>query len=315
MVLSKVFGFNHYGDVDVFEEEERDVTLTDKKNVLVRVERTSVNPFDIVARKGQFANGKPLETFKILGNEVQGEIIKLGEISKDLAVGDKVIVLIPSGGDAEYVAAMEKNVYRIPEKMPLDVAASFPMVGETALWTLDPYFYDLKKGETLAIIGASGSVGSVALQLAKEKEVTIIAVGSQKNTDYLKELGADIVVDYRNEEEIMAYKNQADYVINASLFNQGEAVAMALVKETGTILGLNGVPDIGKKPDVKAIMLERTSKMTNQAAMPKLFDFYKRHGIQVKVGYHLPLSLEGIKEAHQLFEGKKQTGKILLVKE
>lgn len=315
MVLSKVFGFNQYGNVDVFQEKELDVTLTEKKTVLIRVERTSVNPFDIAARSGQFAKNKPLETFKVLGNEVQGEVVELGEISSNLNVGDKVIALLPSGGDAEYVATAEKNVFKIPKGMCLDVAASFPMVSEAALWTLDPHFYELKDGDTLGIVGASGSVGSVILQLAREKNIKIIAVGSQKNAEYLKELGADSVVDYRNEKDILTHQNEADYVINASLFNQGEDVAIALVKDKGTILGLNSVPDVSSKPGVTGMVLNRTKDMTNQRAMPRLLAFYEKYGIQVKIGYQLPLSLDGVKQAHELFEGKKQTGKILLVRE
>ncbi|MDT2864372.1 NADP-dependent oxidoreductase [Vagococcus carniphilus] len=315
MVVGKKFGFERYGDVDVFEEKEATFELTDKKNVLIKVERASVNPIDITTRKGLLAKGKPLERFRVLGNEVQGEIIELSDSDSQFSVGDKVIALVPSGGDAEYLAVAQKNVFKIPSNMSLDVAATFPMVAETALWTLDSHFYALKEGDVLAIVGASGSVGSVALQLAQAKNITIIAVGSKRNETYLKELGADITVDYRNEEEIAAHKNSADYVINASLFNQGEDVAVALVKETGTILGLNGAADTSSKPEVTSLFLQRTKEMTNQAAIPQLMAHYEKKPIQVKIGHHLPLSLEGIKEAHQLFEDKKGTGKIILIKE
>ncbi len=315
MVVGKKFGFDSYGDVDVFEEREETIELTEKKNILVKVERVSVNPIDINSRKGLMANGKPLNRFRVLGNELQGEIVEIASLDSDFSVGKKVIVLLPSGGDAEFVAAAEKNVFKIPENMSLDIAATFPMVGEAALWTLDSHFYDLKEGDTLAIVGASGSVGSIALQLARHKKINIIAVGSKKNAEYLKELGADSVIDYRNEADIKAYESKADYVINASLFNQGTDVAVTLVKEDGTILGLNGVSDVSQKPNVNAQFMMRTENMTNQMAMPRLMSFYEKNDIQLKIGQRFPLTLEGVKEAHRLFEGQKETGKILLVKD
>ena len=312
MIKSKAFGFDRYGDVDVLREKEIELELTEKKDVLIKTEHISVNPVEINIRKGNMSKSQAPKNFRVLGNELQGEIVELLENDSDLSVGDKVVAIIPSGADSEFVATANSRVFKVPDNMPLNIAASFPMIATTAYWTLDPYFYHLEKGDTLAIVGASGNVGSLILQLAREKDIRILAVGSSKNRTYLEKLGADMTIDYRNEEDVKTYQKQADYVINASLFNQGEDLAVSLVKENGTYLGLNALPKLEERPDITAHLMNKTKDMTDQKAMPILFDFYEKHGLELKVAYELPFTLDGLKEAHRLFEGEKKAGKIIL---
>lgn len=312
MVRSLALGFNQYGTIDVFEEQLIDVNLSEKTDVLVKVERVSVNPVDISIRKGAMAKNKVPKNFRILGNELQGEIVELKNPDTSFKIGDKVMAIIPSRADAEYVATSVERIFKVPETMPLDLAAGFPMVATTAYWTLDPYFYDFKQKDTLAIVGASGNVGSLILQLARRKDISIIAVGSKKNEDYLKHLGADIVLDYRNKEQVAQYSQSANYVINASLFNSGEELALSLLKPNGTYLGLNSLPDLVSRPDVKAFFMEKAKHMTDKKAMADLTNFYNQYGLELKIGHILPFSLDGIKEAHQLIETKKNNGKVIL---
>lgn len=312
MFKGKAIGFDHYGEVDVFEERDLIFELTDKKPILIKVERAALNPVDISIRKGLLANGKPLNRFRVLGNEVQGEVIALDPSVTGFSIGDKVIALVPSGGNAEYLAAAAKNVFKIPNEMLLEVAACYPMVAETAYWALNPYFYELKSGDTLAIIGASGSVGSLVLQFARSKEITIIAVAGKNNSEYVKKLGADMVIDYRDPIAVNEYADQADFVINASLFNSGEDVGVTLVKDGGTLLGLNGVPKKVCNKNVSLKKLDRTKEMTYQKAIPFVLEFYRQHDVEFKIGRSMPLTLEGIKEAHHLFEDKNTSGKIVL---
>ena len=132
--------------------------------------------------------------------------------------------------------------------MPAEVAAGFPMIATTAYWTLTPHFFPVTSNTKLAIVGASGSVGSLILQLAKQKGATVLASASKSNKEYLEELGANFFVDYRNQDHIESFKGWADYVINASLFNAGEILAVTLLKQNGTYLGLNALPDLSTRP-------------------------------------------------------------------
>lgn len=313
-VKSKAIGFSSYGSSDVFEEKEVVLPLNTTNNVLVKVERVGINPVDAFIRSGKMSGGRPLNGFQVLGSEVQGEIVKLYTPVSGLSVGDKVLVRPGRGGYAEYVSTNAQNVFPIPETMSLDEAAAFSATAVTAYWGLHG-FYDIKEGQTIAVVGASGSVGSYLVQLAKPLNVKIIAVASGKNKDYLEQLGADVFIDYNDEQAIQKYAKTADFVMDASLFNAGEKVALTLVKENGTYLGMTTLPDPSIRPDVHLIFLGRTPEMTQEKALTAINDFIKEYGLDVKIAYRLPLSLDGVKEAHRLIEGTRQSGKIILSKE
>lgn len=255
--------------------------------------------------------GRALNRFTVLGNELQGEIVELYEPLDGFAIGDKVIVRSSGGGYATHIAANNKNVFKIPEDMPLDFAGSFSATASTAYWGLHGGFYPLKDGDTIAIVGASGSVGSFLVQLAQEWDVKIIAVASKKNEARLKELGADIFVDYRDPEAIEQHGKTADFVLDASLFNAGEHAALILAKENATYVSMTTLPDNSYRPDVKRVFLSRTPAMTNDIVIPYLFDFYEKHGLADQIAYTLPFTVDGVKEAHRLLEGTRNSGKII----
>lgn len=304
-------GFSAYGDVDVFEAQQINVQVNHLKNILVKVEHIGVNPVDAFIRNGNMSGGKSLNRFTVLGNELQGEIVELYEPIDDLAVGDKVIVRSSGGGYATYIAANNKNVFKIPKDMPLDFAGSFSATASTAYWGLHGGFYPLKDGDTIAIVGASGSVGSFLVQLAQAFDVTIIAVASEKNKERLIKLGADIFVDYRDPEAIEQHAKSADFVLDASLFNAGEHAALTLAKENATYIGMTTLPDDSYRPDVKRLFLSRTPDMTNDIVIPYLFNFYQKHGLADQIAYTLPFTVDGVKEAHRLLEGTRNSGKII----
>lgn len=312
--ISKVYGFDHYGDADVFEERHQTIQTDENQPILVKIERIGINPVEAFVRSGKMSAGRPISGFNVIGGEVQGEIIAVENQVTNFKVGDKVLVKNGHGGYAEYLATNEKKLYLIPEGMDLDEAGAFSAVAATAYWALYGNFYSIKDGDTLGIVGASGSVGSFILQLVKhlDKQVTIIAVASEKNKDYLLGLGANVFIDYTNGTQIKTYAGQVDYVMDASLFNAGEKTAMKLVKDGGTYLGMTTLPRQNDYPNINIVFLERNSQMTNDIAIPYLFDFYKKYGLDIKIAYRLTLSLEGVKEAHNLIEGKRASGKIIL---
>ncbi|MFW7394805.1 alcohol dehydrogenase catalytic domain-containing protein, partial [Vagococcus fluvialis] len=123
MVKSLALGFNQYGTIDVFEEQVIDVNLSEKTDVLIKVERVSVNPVDISIRKGAMTKSNAPKNFRILGNEFQGEIVELKNLDTSFKLGDKVMAIVPSRADAEYVATSVERIFKVPETMPLDLAA------------------------------------------------------------------------------------------------------------------------------------------------------------------------------------------------
>ncbi|MGX7030401.1 NADP-dependent oxidoreductase [Vagococcus zengguangii] len=314
-IEAKAIGFDHYGGLDVLEERNILVEISSLHDVIVKIERAGVNPVDTMFRSGGMSGGRPLDHFWIPGSEVQGEIVAMREPVAGLAIGDKVIGKPGRGGYAEYVALSHQNVFKIPEGMSLDEAAGFSGTASTAYWGLHGGFYNIQPGQTIAVVGASGSVGSYAVQLLKDFDVRIIAAASPKNRDYVLSLGADIFIDYTDQAQVNEYAGQADFVMDASLFNKGEKTALTLAKENATYMGMTTLPDPSLRPDVERVFLSRTAEMTNAIAMPALFNFYRKHGLTIKTGYVLPFTLDGVKEAHQMIEENRQPGKIILSRE
>ncbi|MGX6962323.1 NADP-dependent oxidoreductase [Vagococcus xieshaowenii] len=314
-IEGNAIGFDHYGSVEVLEERLVKVAMSDLHDVIIKIERAGINPVDTMFRSGAMSGGRPLDHFWIPGSEVQGEVVAMKQPVEGLAIGDKVIGKPGRGGYAEYVALSHQNVFKIPEGMSLDEAAGFSGTASTAYWGLHGGFYDIQPNQTIAVIGASGSVGSYLVQLLKAFDVTIIAAASERNRAYVLGLGADIFIDYSDSEQVAKYAGQADFVIDASLFNRGEKTALTLAKQHATYMGMTTLPDPSLRPDVKRVFLSRTAEMTNSIAMPALFSFYQQYGLTIKNGYVLPFTLEGAKEAHQMIEENRQPGKIILSRE
>ncbi|WP_430612508.1 NADP-dependent oxidoreductase [Enterococcus sp. DIV0876] len=311
-INAHAIGFDHYGSPDVFEERDRLLKLNSENNVLIKIERAGINPVDTMYRDGSMSGGRPLRLFQVLGSEVSGIIEKLYRPVSGLSVGDQVIVKPGRGGYSDYLAVNDSAVHKIPDGMSLDEAAAFPSTAVTAYWGLNGGFFEMKEGETIAIVGASGSVGSYLVQLAKPLNVTIIAVASKKNEAFLKELGATIFIDYNDKEQVEKYARTADYVLDASLFNSGEKTALSLVKENGIYIGMTTLPDHIIRPDVTMKFLSRTPQMNDNAALSYLIDFYKKYGLNINIAYKLPFTVDGVKKAHQLIKEKRNSGKIIL---
>ena len=315
MVEGKAIGFEQYGGLEVLEEKHLNFELSELHDVMIKIERAGVNPVDTMFRSGAMSGGRPLDHFWIPGSEVQGEIVAMKQPVDGLKIGDKVIGKPGRGGYAEYVALSHHNVFKVPAGMSLDEAAGFSGTASTAYWGLHGGFYKIQPGQTIAVIGASGSVGSYLVQLLKAFDVKVIASASEANREFVLSLGVDVFIDYKNPDQINEWAGTADFVIDASLFNKGEKVALDLAKENATYMGMTTLPDASLRPDVKRVFLSRTPEMTNELAMPALFDFYEKHGLVIKIGYILPFTLEGVKEAHHIIDEERQAGKIILSRE
>ena len=154
--------------------------------VLVAVRLAAVNPYDVKLRSGAMA-GSMKQTFPTIpGSEIAGVIDSFGSDVTGVSVGDEVFGWSIGGGAAEFARA---SVFAVkPPKLAWDVAVALPVAGETALRSLA--LLGLQAGETLLIHGAAGSVGSMAVQLAVQRGVTVIGTCSEKDAESVRELGA-----------------------------------------------------------------------------------------------------------------------------
>ena len=168
------------------------------RQVLISVAATSVNRPDIIQRQGNYP--PPEGESDILGLEVAGTIQELGDGVDGFTTGDRVMALIGGGGYAEYATAHTSHVMRIPDRMSFDEAACVCEVYITAFMNifLGARFED---GETILLHGGGGGVNSAALQLCKTltPKSRVIVTASSGKLDRVTALGADMVIDYRNE--------------------------------------------------------------------------------------------------------------------
>ncbi len=176
--------------------------------VLVRVAAAGVNRADTLQRQGHYA--PPPGASDIIGLEVSGVVEALGDDVEEWAVGDEVCALLSGGGYAEYVAVPVGQLLPVPEGVSLVDAAALPEVCCT-VWSNVFMTADLEPGEVLLVHGGSSGIGTMAIQLAHENGARVaVTAGSREKLEACRELGADILVDYRQDDFVEAVREATD---------------------------------------------------------------------------------------------------------
>jgi NADPH:quinone reductase-like Zn-dependent oxidoreductase len=193
-----------YGGPEVLRIKEIDRPIPGENEVLIRQIATSVSSWDVKLRKGspwvaRLFNGITRPNRNILGSAISGVVEAIGNNVAKYKVRDRVFGYCESGAYAEYISQPEDgSITRLPEDIGFEEAAALPFGGLSAL-------YFLRKGEILAgqnvlVYGASGSVGSMAVQLAKHFGAKVTGVSSTSSVKLVKSLGADETIDYTTKE-------------------------------------------------------------------------------------------------------------------
>lgn len=193
----KAVVINEYGNNDVVNLVEKEIPQPAAHEILVKVHTAGVNPVDWRIRSGagvRFGLTLPIP----LGSEIAGTIEKLGDGVTGFNVGDAVYGKIRTGGFAEYAIAREEDLAYKPQRLDFIQAAAIPLAALTA-WQAMFDLAKLTSGQRILITGASGGVGSLAVQLAKAKGAYVIGTASSHNEDFVKQLGVDEFVDYTRQ--------------------------------------------------------------------------------------------------------------------
>jgi NADPH:quinone reductase-like Zn-dependent oxidoreductase len=214
-----------------------------ENDVLIEVHAASVNLLDSKIRSGEFKLILPYRLPLILGNDVAGVVVRVGSRVKRFKPGDEVYGRPEKdriGTFAEYISMAESDVAMKPKTLTMEEAASVPLVALTA-WQALVERADLKKGQKVFIQAGSGGVGSIAIQLAKHLGATVATTTGTANVEWVKSLGADVVIDYKkqNFEEIL---NDYDVVLDS----QGPKTlgkSLQVLKPGGKLIGIAGPPD------------------------------------------------------------------------
>lgn len=195
---------NSYGSTDVLQYADVAVPQIKSNQMLVKVHATSVNPIDWKIRQGmlKFLTGNNFPM--ILGFDVSGEVMEVGDRVTQFKRNDRIYARldqIAGGAYAEYAAVSETAAAHKPENMTHSEAAAVPLAGMTALQALRDQG-KLKVGQKVLINGASGGVGTYAVQIGKALGAEVSAVCSTKNIELVRNLGADHVIDYTQQDFI-----------------------------------------------------------------------------------------------------------------
>ncbi|MCG9695596.1 NAD(P)H-quinone oxidoreductase [Shewanella sp. Isolate11] len=234
--------FDHAGGPDVLYLAEGEIPAPAPQQVMIKVSYAGVNGPDLAQRKGLYP--PPPGASAILGLEVSGTIVAVGESVAQWQVGDTVCALVPGGGYSEYVMTWAEHCLPIPTGLSLAQAAALPETFFT-LWGHLFMRGGLSAGDTLLLHGGSGGIGSAAIVLAKQFGVTVIVTsGSQQKCAYCLALGADYAFDYHTDwlQQVLAVAPEGvDIVLDMAsgdminlnlkaLAEEGRLVTIALLR-------------------------------------------------------------------------------------
>jgi NADPH:quinone reductase-like Zn-dependent oxidoreductase len=213
-------------------------------DVFVEVNATSVNLLDSKIKSGEFKPFLPYRLPLILGNDVAGVVVKTGSRVTRFKPGDEVYARPNQkriGTFAQFIAMNESDVAIKPKNLTMQEAAALPLVGLTA-WQALVERAQLKKGQKVFIQAGSGGVGTFAIQLAKHIGATVATTTSAANAEWVKKLGADVVVDYK-KEDFAAVLSGYDVVLNSQDKGALEK-SLRVLKPGGKLISISGPPDL-----------------------------------------------------------------------
>lgn len=319
-----------HGDADVLVPADVDDPVAGPGEVLLDVVATAVNRADIMQREGNYP--PPPGSSEILGLECSGVISEVGREVSGWSVGDEVCALLSGGGYAERVAVPSTQLLPLPAGMDLVTAAALPEVVCT-VWSNVFMLAGLRAGQVFLVHGGSSGIGTMAIQLAARAGARVATTaGNAAKLDVCRELGADILVDYREQDFVAEVRRATDgHGADVVLDNMGAAYlgrnveVLAVGGQLVTIGmqgGTRGELDFGvlmrKRGTVRATTLRGRpatgpgSKADVVAAVrAEVWPDVERGVIRPVVDRRLPMSRAA--EAHALLEASSHVGKVLLL--
>jgi len=311
----KAMFINKFGGPEVFEMREVDIPEPGPNELLVKVHATSINPVDYKIREsGEWAGIKPPT---IIGYDAAGVVEKIGAGVELFNVGDEVFytpeIFGRQGTYAEYHLVNEAIVVNKPKNLDFKEAASIPLAGCTA-WDSLISAGRTQVPDTVLIHGGSGGVGTLGIQIAKSAGAKVITTCNGKYKDLVKNLGADIALDYKSENYIDAVNEETngegvdvvfDCVGGETLANSIDAAAIG--GRMVTIVNTKG--DLNKAKS-KNLSFHYVFMQRNYVTMENLKRMIDRK--QLKPVIDSTMSLDQVAEAHKKLKAGGVKGKIVI---
>jgi NADPH:quinone reductase-like Zn-dependent oxidoreductase len=297
---------HEFGGPDVLKLEEQPIPELQVGEILIKVHAASVNPIDYKIRNGGYL---PPESLPLtLGRDVSGVIDRMGESVTTFNTGDAVYAMLPRdrGGYAEFVAVNVADCAAKPERLDHIHAAAVPLAALTA-WQGIFDHGGLSGGQRVLIHGGAGGVGQFAVQFAKTRGATVYATCSKDDLDFVRGLGADEAIDYKNQRfEDVA--RDIDLVFDL-VGGETQDRSWSVLKEGGIIVSTLTEPSQEKAAERKArgVRYAAQSSGGQLAEIAQLIDAGK---VRVEVGKVFPLAKAA--EAERMLETQHVRGKVVL---
>lgn len=287
----KAFVLERYGKNRALRLAEMPTPEPRDDEVLVQVHAAGVNLLDSKIRDGEFKLILPYRLPLILGHDVAGVVVKVGQRVQQFKPGDEVYARSDDfriGTFAEFVPVKEVSLALKPKGLTMEEAASIPLVGLTA-WQALVEKANLKKGQKVFIQAGSGGVGTFAIQLARHLGASVATTTSAANVALVKSLGADVVIDYKTQDFEKVLRD-CDVVLNSQ---DGKTLEKSLrvLKGGGKLISISGPPDpefgkeIAAPGFVKLVMRLLSSGIRRKAqglGIGYSFLFMKANGAQLR---------------------------------
>ena len=293
--MMKAIVVHEYGGPQVLKYEDAPQPEPKENEALVRVIAAGVNPVDALIRTGKYAKFFGTTLPLIPGYDIAGIVEKTGAKITKLKAGDSIYAYVLwGGGYAEYAVATEEEATAKPKSLNYIEAAAVPLVALTA-WQALIDTAKLSAGQTVLIHGGSGGVGSMAIQIAKARGAKVIATASTSNQELLKQLGADVAIDYtRTKFEDVA--KDVDVVLD-SVGKDTLARSYGVVRKGGIIATLVTEPNQAEL-DKHGIRGAAISVKPNASELAEITKLIEEKKIKPVVSQVLPLT-EAVKAQEQ----------------
>ncbi|ALS29939.1 NADPH:quinone oxidoreductase [Paenibacillus sp. 32O-W] len=315
-----------HGDIDNVVVRDHPKPVPGPGEVLIAVKACGLNHLDIFVRRG--IPGRTLELPHISGGDIAGEVAEVGPGVDNVQPGDSVLIdpLVNgqalgedlTGGLAEYAKVPAANCIPLPEGISYEEAAALPIAYGTA-WRMLITRGQLKAGETILILGASGGVGTAAVQIAKQVGATVIAAaGSDSKLEQLKQLGADYLINYNKDDFSketwkITEKNGADVIVDYT-GKETWPKSIRACKKGGRILTCGATTGFEAVTDLRYVWVREISILGSNAwerrDLETLLELVVQGKLKPVIDRVLPL--EEIREAHRLIEGREIFGKVII---
>lgn len=303
---------NEYGGIEVLKvNTEAPKPTADEGQVLVEVHAASLNPIDSKIRQGYMQQMLPLTFPVTLGGDFAGVVVEIGEGVAGFQVGDEVYGdanrrFGGSGAFAEFAAATAAMMSYKPKSVGFAEAAALPLTGTSAIQALTEHM-DIRSGQKILIHGGAGGIGTVAIQVAKYIGAYVTTTAAAADTDYVKELGADEVIDYKSqafEDIVRDYDAVYDtvggdtYTRSFKVLKKGGIIVSMLEQPNEELMAQYGIKAIGQFTQPTTERLAKLAELVDQGV--------------VKVHIDKTFPLEEIVDAFKYRETSSPRGKVVV---